>query len=546
MCKICKVFSGRGKINTRICKGFLSLMLITTAFASCTHESEDLQQLQGNHLAIQVGIQEITNSRAVITGNNLIDGSLVGVTVVDATGTAYQDQDYNNVCYTAATVDGKQQWTPSKDVTLSGEPATLYAYYPWTDGVDVSAIPVDMTAADQTDWMYATPVEGLNDANSTAQVKLHHALANVKLTLYKDSYSGAGEVTAFSVKSDGAATGGTLNAKTGTFTETVNDGQAITRTVTYTLTDKASATPFDCMVVPTGEEAAMTVTVTVDGHTYSSTTDAFTLAKATAYNLALKLTSTGLSVTSVSLTDWSEEPLPDVDFEPVVALSWDTAPNGVYAVAADGSSVEVANATSECIAVALIQGPHKFMIEKTQSYDTTNSIFYWGYNLYQKDVADITTLMSGSGYLPKADGTYQSTPNLSSDYTSWTSGVLSDFNGKNNTNAIITAYAEHSVDMDARDMCKVLQTFNAGTYGSNQGFTDWYIPAEGQLALIYLNKTAINEALTAIGGTTFSDDYYWSSSEYSRYTGWNVSFNNGYVYDGYKHRYCWVRFVRDF
>ena len=56
------------------------------------------------------------------------------------------------------------------------------------------------------------------------------------------------------------------------------------------------------MVVPTGTNAAMTVTVTVDGHTYSSTTDAFTLAKATAYNLALKLTSTGLSVTSVSLT----------------------------------------------------------------------------------------------------------------------------------------------------------------------------------------------------------------------------------------------------
>ena len=294
-------------------------MLISTAFASCTNESEDIQPLQshqGTNLDIQVGIDKSIVSRALITGQNLIDGSRVGITVVDATGTAYQDQDYNNVCYTAATVDGKQQWTPDKDVTLSGESATLYAYYPWTDGVDVSAIPVDMTEADQTDWMYATPVEGLNDANATAQVKLHHALANVKLTLYKESYSGAGEVTAFSVQSDGAATGGTLNAKTGAFTATVNDGQAITRAIAYTLTDKASATPFDCMVVPTGEEAAMTVTVTVDGHTYSSTTDAFTLAKATAYNLALKLTSTGLSVTSVSLTDWCEEPLPDADFEP--------------------------------------------------------------------------------------------------------------------------------------------------------------------------------------------------------------------------------------
>ena len=99
--------------------------------------------------------------------------------------------------------------------------------------------------------------------------------------------------------------------------------------------------------------------------------------------------------------------------------------------------------------------------------------------------------------------------------------------------------------MDARDMCKVLQTFNAGTYGNNQGFTDWYIPAEGQLALIYLNKTAINEALTAIGGTTFSADFYWSSSEYSSCDGWYVGFGNGRVDGGDKYNDRRVRFVRD-
>ena len=186
------------------------------------------------------------------------------------------------------------------------------------------------------------------------------------------------------------------------------------------------------------------------------------------------------------------------------------------------------------------------MIEKTQSYDATNTTFYWGTNLYGKNVAGITEISTGNGYLPKADGTYQSTPNLSGDYTTWTSGALSDFNGKNNTNAIITAYAEHSVETVARDMCKILQTFNAGTYGSNQGFTDWYIPAEGQLALIYLNKTAINEALTAIGGTTCPGNGFWSSSECSSDNGWNVNFNNGSVNNSSKDSYDRVRFVRDF
>jgi len=539
MCKFVNIFRG-GKSNTRTCKGLLSLMLITTAFASCTHESEDLNNFSGKPLDIQVGIQETTTSRAVITGQNLIDGSLVGVTVVDATGTAYQGQDYNNVCYTAATVDGKQQWTPDKDVTLSGEPATLYAYYPWTDGVDVSAIPVDMTEANQTDWMYATPVEGLNDANATAQVKLHHALVNVKLTLYKESYSGAGEVTAFSVQSDGAATGGTLNAKTGAFTATVNDGQTITRTVTYTLTDKASATPFDCMVVPTGEEAEMTVTVTVDGHTYSSTTDAFSLAKATAYNLALKLTSTGLSVTSVSLTDWCEEPLPDADFEPVISDPWANISNGVYAVAADGSPVEVANATAECIAVVLVQGPHKFMIEKTQSYDATNTSFYWERSCTDLSLENYTKAdgKNSYGYLPKADGSYQATPYLSGDYITWTSGALSDFNGKANTEVIVAA------STNGRDMGIVLKSFNAAA-DQNQGYSDWYIPACGQLALMYINITAINEALTKIGGTRISDDYYFSSSEYNRTYGCSVNFNGGRVGNLSKSSNYRVRFVRD-
>ena len=185
------------------------------------------------------------------------------------------------------------------------------------------------------------------------------------------------------------------------------------------------------------------------------------------------------------------------------------------------------------------------MIEKTQSYDATNTTFYWGTNLCGKNVAGITEISTGRGYLPKADGSYESAPNLSSDYTTWTNGALSDFNGKNNTNAIITAYAEHSVEMDARDMCKVLQTFNAGTYGSNQGFTDWYIPAIGQLALIYLNKTAINEALTAIGGTTFSGGGHWSSSEYDSYSARKLDFSFGTLTYSQKNYGGRVRFVRD-
>jgi len=307
------------------------------------------------------------------------------------------------------------------------------------------------------------------------------------------------------------------------------------------VTTTLGGTAIDIMVVPTGQSAAITFNVTVDGTVYTATSSAVQLEMGSSYKYTLTLNSTFMSVSEVAVTQWNPITKDNLTLEKYV----DTTPQ-VYAVSSTGALMDVANADESCIAVALVVGEHKFWIEKTQSYDATNIKFYWGENLEGKDVAGITEISTGNGYLPKANGSYESTPNLSSDYTTWTSGGLSDFNGKNNTNAIITAYAEHSVEMNAQDMCVVLQTFNAGTYGSNQGFTDWYIPSLGQLALIYLNKTAINEALTAIGGTTFSADFYWCSSEKSSYHGWRVEFFNGLCGGGGKSNGgCMVRFVRD-
>lgn len=143
------------------------------------------------------------------------------------------------------------------------------------------------------------------------------------------------------------------------------------------------------------------------------------------------------------------------------------------------------------------------------------------------------------GYLPNADGTYFATPHLSDDYTTWTSGALSDFNGKTNTEVIVAASA------DARDMGTVLKNFNAAD-DQNQGYSDWYIPACGQLALMYLNMSDINTAITKIGGVNISSgDNYWSSSEYDVDNGWGVDFDNGIVGSDDKGSGGRVRFVRD-
>ena len=440
-------------------------------------------------------------------------------------GTATDYDSYSPLYFTATGTGDSQTWAPNTDVVLTETKGTLYAYYPHDGNVDISAIPVDMTAADQTDWLYATPVTDVNEDKASVAVTLNHALANINVSLVKGSYVGTGNVTAISVKSDGIAPKGTFNAAQATpdYTAFEDEGAAIERTVITTL----GGTATDIMVVPTGSSATITFNVTVDGTVFTATSAAVELEKGSSYKYTLTLNSTFMSVSDVAVTPWNSVTKESLTLEKVQANA-NTGPtvnsagkaNGVYAVTAEGELIAYNDAAVDatCLGVALITDNQRIMIEKTESYDATNTTFYWGKNLYQKNVSGITE---------------------TTDQTV----AKADFSGKEHTNAIIAAYTEHSVAMDARDMCSVLQTFNDGE--NNGGFTDWYILAAGQLYEIYRRKTYINAALTAMSSTAFSDGSYWSSSVDSSSGGWGVYFSNGDVNNYIKSFNNRVRFVRD-
>ena len=65
------------------------------------------------------------------------------------------------------------------------------------------------------------------------------------------------------------------------------------------------------------------------------------------------------------------------------------------------------------------------------------------------------------------------------------------------------------------------------TPGTKPG--DWYLPMSGELYQIYANKTAINEKRTAIKGSGFYDENYWSSREDSSNREYYVDLRNGNV-----------------
>lgn len=224
----------------------------------------------------------------------------------------------------------------------------------------------------------------------------------------------------------------------------------------------------------------------------------------------------------------------------------DVVHNGVYAVDVNNKLIDYNTADSSCLGVALVAGEHKFMIAKSYATnDVGHRTLYWGKNLKKEDIAGIVTNgevdgTNNYGYLPKPDGTFVGIPNLSGDFTTWTAGALSDFNGKDNTAGIINAYTEQGVSMDVRDMCSALNTFN-----TSDSHDDWYVPACGQLALMYLAKTEIEAALAKIGGTALGNEVYFSSSENYSDSSWSVNCKNGYVGIMSKQTNCRVWFVRD-
>ena len=515
MKKLCKHFSGEGNFKhpvTSCTKGtFLSLMLIAcTTFTACNNE-ESLPTA-GNQLELSFGINA-PESRAIFTDTKLPDNSPVGVKL---DGYA----DYANLVYTGSTTSGTQSWTSTTDVTLTETKGTLYAYWPQNSSVAIDAIDVDMTATDQTDWLYATPVTDVNEDKASVAVTMNHALANINVTVNKGTYKGDGNITNITVQSDGIALGGTFNAaKTIPAYEAFEDeGKPLSRTVTTT----AGTAATDIMVVPTGTSAAITFLLTIDDIQFTAKSDAVQLAMGNSYQYTLNLSdiSTYMEISGFSVKPWTSTTGGTLDLEEVKgnsgpAIDATGKANGVYVVTATGQLVDKSAATPDCIGVAFISANQKVMIAKAEATDGTNSTLYWGKNLFPQDVPNLENL---------------------EDVTA----AKADYNGKANTAAIIAGYAALGKDMDSRDMCKVLETYNEG------GYTDWYVPAAGQLDEFYSNKAAINEALTAISGKAFnSNNRYMSSSEESASSAWSVHLANASVNSSYKNTALTVRFVRD-
>ena len=100
--------------------------------------------------------------------------------------------------------------------------------------------------------------------------------------------------------------------------------------------------------------------------------------------------------------------------------------------------------------------------------------------------------------------------------------------------SVITSYADAACDFMGRKRTQDLVARGLSCVDKLPESKDWYIPAIGELYVMYLMKNQINEALEYIGAELIKDTWYWSSTEHSATGAWYLYFGGGKVTITYK------------
>ena len=285
-------------------KIIFSAACLAMALASCNR----IETPENEYQAMSLGINVTTaaETKGLVRGTKLPDGSSVGIFVTDKSGVTYDGQTFTNVKYTASGSESSQTWSSETSIMLSSNQAVLASYYPYSEDVtDVKAIPVKATSDIQTDWMWAQPITGLNNKNTSANITMNHALAAVRLSVLQGSGEGSVEVTSVGFSSEGAATEALLDATKGTFSSITGQGSLFV--VNETFTTSNTAEQFEFMTIPTGVSAPVVVELTVNGSKMTALGKSVRLEAGYIYDYTISVDGTnGASIQASELRDWKE------------------------------------------------------------------------------------------------------------------------------------------------------------------------------------------------------------------------------------------------
>lgn len=206
------------------------------------------------------------------------------------------------------------QWQQESPVYLSSAMATIYAYYPYSNAV-TDGTKVEINHVNQTDYMYGTKVENINNRNPKAEIIMNHALSLVQFNFIKENYTGIGNLTAIRIANKEGGnilrSQATLDLTDGAITTNPSTTEPVIRATNIPQIINSTWTESNypqMLVMPT--EATLTtgdivISFTVDGQVYDWPVPAGTTweqGKKNTYTVTIK--GTALEVSPVTITAW--------------------------------------------------------------------------------------------------------------------------------------------------------------------------------------------------------------------------------------------------
>ena len=284
-------------------KHILLLLTIAAFFYSCSQVeiiTPPVQEEALLPLELEMNTQPVT--KALIKESRLPSGSSVGLTVRDSYG-AYTGDGYTNVQYTASGSSSSQTWSCESPIMLSAQTGTLYSYYPYSDAYDdITAIPLRANSTVQVDCMYGIPVSVSKDSRK-ASITLKHALAAVRITYIRGTYTGDGLISKVSFGGNCIATSGYLDATDGTLYSLSGKGSTISPAISSkTLSSSIQESEF--IVIPTGEKQGKIV-ITIDSKDYALEFGDIELRQGQITQFHLTVNDGQLALSDITVSEWT-------------------------------------------------------------------------------------------------------------------------------------------------------------------------------------------------------------------------------------------------
>lgn len=303
-------------------KKYLYLAAAALALTACSNDEE----LTVNNGPVAAKIYaNINGVQTRASGTSWNDGDQIGISSASTGKT-----NYTNICYNVANTAAGSFTTDTPIYFEDPQPVTFSAYYPWDEtlGADL-IIEKTVTAEDQEseaqkkiDYMYATGATASKAApevkftdergNGGADARFKHRMSRLTLMFRSGEGTKLTDMTDFTIS--GLKMAGTFNTAKGTAIANT-EAKATDLKITETPSDENEYTR--SLIVFPQEVISFTLSVTLDGETYSATLvvpdSREALIGGDNYNFTVIVSKTKLQVSSASIADWNNGGTTDVD-----------------------------------------------------------------------------------------------------------------------------------------------------------------------------------------------------------------------------------------